>query len=70
LPSRRPRRVGNDANHDVEAEIDGERDENTRILKMTHSAIMRYDSPKRMNLNVRKMDLGIAAVVLENGECS
>ncbi len=37
---------------------------------MTHSAIMRYDSPKRMNLNVRKMDLGIAAVVLENGECS
>ena len=38
-----------------------------RILTMTHSAILRYESLKRMNLNVRKMDLRIAAVVLEHG---
>ena len=38
-----------------------------RILTMTHSAISRDESLKRMNLNVRKMDLRIAAVVLEHG---
>ena len=37
-----------------------------RILPMTHSSIMRYESLKRMNLNVRKMDLRIAAIVLEH----
>jgi tRNA(fMet)-specific endonuclease VapC len=38
-----------------------------KILPMTHSAILRYETLKRMNLNVRKMDLRIAAVVLEIG---
>jgi tRNA(fMet)-specific endonuclease VapC len=38
-----------------------------RILTMTHSAISRYESLKKMNLNVRKMDLRIAAIVLEYG---
>ncbi len=37
------------------------------ILPMTHSALMRYESLKRMNLNVRKMDLRIAGIVLECG---
>ncbi len=37
------------------------------ILSMTHSAILRYESLKGMNLNIRKMDLRIAAIVLENG---
>jgi tRNA(fMet)-specific endonuclease VapC len=37
------------------------------ILSMTHSAILRYETLKRMNLNVRKMDLRIAAIVLECG---
>jgi tRNA(fMet)-specific endonuclease VapC len=36
-----------------------------RILSMTHAAIMRYDGLKKLKLNVRKMDLRIAAVVLE-----
>lgn len=38
-----------------------------RILSMPHSALMRYESLKRMNLNVRKMDLRIAAIALECG---
>jgi tRNA(fMet)-specific endonuclease VapC len=38
-----------------------------RILRMTQSAILHYESLKRMHLNVRKMDLRIAAVVLEHG---
>ena len=38
-----------------------------RILTMTYPAFVRYESLKRMNLNVRKMDLRIAAVVLEHG---
>jgi tRNA(fMet)-specific endonuclease VapC len=33
---------------------------------MTRSSIMRYETLKRMNLNVRKMDLRIAAIVLEH----
>jgi tRNA(fMet)-specific endonuclease VapC len=37
------------------------------ILPMSYSAIMRYDVLKGMNLNVRKMDLRIAAIVLEIG---
>jgi tRNA(fMet)-specific endonuclease VapC len=38
-----------------------------RILPMTHPALARFESLKRMNLNVRKMDLRIAAIVLEVG---
>jgi tRNA(fMet)-specific endonuclease VapC len=37
------------------------------IRPMSHSALMRYETLKRMNLNVRKMDLRIAAIVLECG---
>jgi tRNA(fMet)-specific endonuclease VapC len=37
------------------------------ILPMSYSAITRYDVLKGMNLNVRKMDLRIAAIVLEIG---
>ncbi|MHB1558991.1 MAG: PIN domain-containing protein [Isosphaeraceae bacterium] len=37
------------------------------ILPMSHPALARYESLRRMNLNVRKMDLRIAAIVLENG---
>jgi tRNA(fMet)-specific endonuclease VapC len=36
-----------------------------RIFPMTHSAILGYEALKRMHLNVRKMDLRIAAIVLE-----
>lgn len=38
-----------------------------RILPMSHPALARYEALKRMNLNVRKMDLRIAAIVLEAG---
>ena len=38
-----------------------------RIVLMSHPALARYESLKRMNLNVRKMDLRIAAIVLEAG---
>jgi tRNA(fMet)-specific endonuclease VapC len=38
-----------------------------QILPMTRAAIARYESLKSMNLNVRKMDLRIAAIVLEQG---
>jgi tRNA(fMet)-specific endonuclease VapC len=38
-----------------------------RILPMTVPAIMRYEALKRSNLNVRKMDLRIAAIVQEYG---
>jgi tRNA(fMet)-specific endonuclease VapC len=38
-----------------------------RILPMPHAAIIRYETLKRMSLNVRKMDLRIAAIVLEYG---
>jgi tRNA(fMet)-specific endonuclease VapC len=38
-----------------------------QILSPTHSALLRYESLKRLNLNVRKMDLRIAAIVLEHG---
>lgn len=38
-----------------------------RIIPMELVAISRYDALKRMNLNVRKMDLRIAAIVLEAG---
>ena len=38
-----------------------------RILPMSHPALARYEALKRMNLNVRKMDLRIAAIVLEVG---
>ncbi len=38
-----------------------------QILSMSLPAIMRYETLKRMNLNVRKMDLRIAAIVLETG---
>jgi tRNA(fMet)-specific endonuclease VapC len=37
------------------------------ILPMPQSAITRYEMLKGMNLNVRKMDLRIAAIVLESG---
>ena len=37
------------------------------ILPMSHPALARYEALKRMNLNVRKMDLRIAAIVLEAG---
>ncbi len=38
-----------------------------RILSMTRDALTRYDALRRMNLNVGKMDLKIAAIVLESG---
>jgi tRNA(fMet)-specific endonuclease VapC len=38
-----------------------------QILPMSHAALARYEALKRMNLNVRKMDLRIAAIVLEAG---
>jgi tRNA(fMet)-specific endonuclease VapC len=38
-----------------------------QILPMPLPALVRYESLKRMNLNVRKMDLRIAAIVLEAG---
>jgi tRNA(fMet)-specific endonuclease VapC len=38
-----------------------------RIIPMSHAALARYETLKRMNLNVRKMDLRIAAIVLEMG---
>jgi tRNA(fMet)-specific endonuclease VapC len=34
---------------------------------MPLAALMRYESLKRMNLNVRKMDMRIGAIVLEAG---
>ena len=37
-----------------------------QILPMTRTAITRYETLKSMNLNVRKMDLRIAAIVLEH----
>ncbi len=37
-----------------------------QILPMTHAGILRYEGLKRMNLNVREMDLRIAAIVLEH----
>ena len=37
-----------------------------QILPMTRTAISQYESLKSMNLNVRKMDLRIAAIVLEH----
>ncbi|MGO9470657.1 MAG: type II toxin-antitoxin system VapC family toxin [Isosphaeraceae bacterium] len=37
-----------------------------QILPMTSSAIARYEVLKRMNLNIRKMDLRIASIVLEH----
>jgi hypothetical protein len=41
-----------------------------RILPMTYPAIMRYKTLKGLNLNVRKMDLRFAAIVLDNGHWS
>jgi tRNA(fMet)-specific endonuclease VapC len=38
-----------------------------RILPMTYSALMRYQALKALNLNVGKVDLRIAAIVLERG---
>jgi tRNA(fMet)-specific endonuclease VapC len=38
-----------------------------RILPMSHPALARFEDLKRLNLNVRKMDLRIAAIVLEAG---
>jgi len=38
-----------------------------QILPMSHASLARYETLKRMNLNVRKMDLRIAAIVLEAG---
>lgn len=38
-----------------------------QIIPMSHPALMRFETLKRMNLNVRKMDLRIAAIVLEIG---
>jgi tRNA(fMet)-specific endonuclease VapC len=38
-----------------------------QILPMSHAALSRYETLKRMHLNVRKMDLRIAAIVLEVG---
>ena len=38
-----------------------------KILSFTESAIARYDQLRTLKLKVRKMDLRIAAVVLENG---
>jgi tRNA(fMet)-specific endonuclease VapC len=38
-----------------------------RILSFTEPAITRYDQLKAMKFNVAKMDLRIAAIVLENG---
>ena len=37
------------------------------ILPMTRSAITRYETLKSLKLNVRKMDLRIAAIVLDHG---
>jgi len=37
-----------------------------QILPMTRTASARYETLKSMNLNVRKMDLRIAAIVLEH----
>lgn len=37
------------------------------ILTFDRSAILRYESLRKLKLNVRKMDLRIAAVVLEKG---
>jgi tRNA(fMet)-specific endonuclease VapC len=37
-----------------------------RILPMSHPAIMRYEGLKSLNLNVRKMDLRLAAIVQEH----
>lgn len=34
---------------------------------MSRTAIDRYENLKAMNLNVRKMDLRIAAIVLDHG---
>jgi tRNA(fMet)-specific endonuclease VapC len=36
-----------------------------QILSLSRSALLQYETLKRMNLNVRKMDLRIAAIVLE-----
>ncbi len=38
-----------------------------RILPMTLASINRYEALKKLKLNVRKMDLRIAAIVLEQG---
>jgi tRNA(fMet)-specific endonuclease VapC len=38
-----------------------------QTVPMSRPALMRYKTLKRMNLNVRKMDLRIAAIVLEIG---
>jgi tRNA(fMet)-specific endonuclease VapC len=38
-----------------------------QIIPMSHPALMRFETLKRMSLNVRKMDLRIAAIVLEAG---
>ena len=38
-----------------------------QILPISREALLRYEDLLRMNLNVRKMDLRIAAIVLENG---
>jgi tRNA(fMet)-specific endonuclease VapC len=38
-----------------------------RILPMGDSAIVRYETLKRMKLNIRKMDLRIASIVLDHG---
>jgi tRNA(fMet)-specific endonuclease VapC len=38
-----------------------------QILPMSHAALARYETLRRMSLNVRKMDLRIAAIVLEIG---
>ncbi|WP_439629088.1 type II toxin-antitoxin system VapC family toxin [Gemmata sp.] len=37
------------------------------ILSFTEPAIQRYDALKKLKLNIGKMDLRIAATVLENG---
>jgi tRNA(fMet)-specific endonuclease VapC len=38
-----------------------------QIIPMSLPALTRFETLKRMNLNVRKMDLRIAAIVLETG---
>jgi len=38
-----------------------------QILSFTEPAVLRYEHLKTLKLNIGKMDLGIAAVVLEHG---
>lgn len=38
-----------------------------QILSVSRPALVRYEALRRMKLNVRKMDLRIAAIVLETG---